>query len=208
MNSITLWAIVLSSCALAIATAILIWSFQSDDANDKAWKRRGWWKRYYYHDDGEEDEDDEEEHDGWYWHNGAWYRKDEWGRSPYYARRPPDEQEYETLPVNVRSRGPPTEYTQVGTLSRVDPEDGGRLSERNRVLPLYGRQTYSRSHRFNYYTVLESGISIPLNYDGRDCTKNLGCEEIYDDYEVDIEELGATYRVALYNTSPIRYIPY
>ena len=44
------------------------------------------------------------------------------------------------VPINVRTRGLPEPYHQIGI-----------LTSGNDVRPLYGRQTYSGSNRYNYY---------------------------------------------------------
>ncbi len=108
--------------------------------------------------------------------------------------------------VNVPTRGAPGPYTQLGILS-TDNKDQDE-SQKNNVLPLYGRQTYSRSHRFNYYTQLDNGVRVPLSMGGKPCEAALGCPEVYDGDQVVIPQLGASYTVRLYEEPPIRYIPY
>ena len=107
--------------------------------------------------------------------------------------------------VNVPTRGGPDAYTQIGTLSTTNAAQGA--SQKNNVLPLFGRQTYRRSSRFNYYTQLESGVRVPLSMDGKPCEASLGCPEVYEGDKVVIDELKATYEVNLYEEAPIRYIP-
>jgi hypothetical protein len=68
----------------------------------------------------------------------------------------------------------------------------------NRVLPLFGRQTYPHSIRYNYYAVLGNGVRLPLSMGGKACEASLGCPEIYDGDEVVVDHLDATYKVDLY----------
>jgi len=107
--------------------------------------------------------------------------------------------------VNVPSRGSPDVYNQIGTLSTTNAAQGA--SQKNNVLPLFGRQTYRRSSRFNYYTQLESGVRVPLSMGGKACEASLGCPEVYEGDKVVIDELKATYEVNLYEEAPIRYLP-
>ena len=107
--------------------------------------------------------------------------------------------------VNVPTRGPVTAYRQVGILSTANKSQDG--AQKNNVLPLYARQTYNRSSRFNYYTQLESGVRIPLSMGGKPCEASLGCPEVYDGDKVVIDQLGATFTVDLYDEAPIRYLP-
>lgn len=111
------------------------------------------------------------------------------------------------LEVNVRTRGEPLPYEMMGTMFRTETESETD-KESNQVLPIYGRQTYSRAARWNYYTVLDSGVRIPIMMNNRNCTAELGCEELFDDDEINIPDLKSTYKLRLYETSQYRYIPY
>ena len=55
------------------------------------------------------------------------------------------------LPINIRTRGEPSEYQNIGTLTNV--------SESNDVKPLYGRRTYRGSNEWNYYTLLNNDMA-------------------------------------------------
>ena len=48
------------------------------------------------------------------------------------------------LPINIRTRGEPSEYQNIGTLTNT--------SESNDVKPLYGRRTYSIRYTINFYS--------------------------------------------------------
>ena len=100
--------------------------------------------------------------------------------------------------INFPTRGK-TQYKQLGILMNIDS---------NQVLPLFGRQTYERSHMWNYYTTTDGyrAFKLPLSIDGRDCTESHGCSEIYDDDIIDIDELGS-FKVTLYSFDTPRYIP-
>ena len=50
------------------------------------------------------------------------------------------------IPINIRTRGEPSEYQNIGTLTNA--------SMSNDVKPLYGRRTYRGSNEWNYYTLL------------------------------------------------------
>lgn len=100
--------------------------------------------------------------------------------------------------INFPTRGK-TQYKQLGILMNIDS---------NQILPLFGRQTYDRSHMWNYYTTTDGyrAFKLPLSIDGRDCTESHGCSEIYDDDIIDIDELGS-FKVTLYSFDTPRYIP-
>lgn len=85
----------------------------------------------------------------------------------------------------------------------------GHLHSANRILPLYGRQTYRGSSLWQYYTMSDGNIPVRLSFtkDGRECDSEYGCKEIYDDDTIMIQEYGNTFRVNI-DKPHMRYIPY
>tara|TARA_B110000858_G_scaffold188169_1_gene233349 strand:+ start:252 stop:839 length:588 start_codon:yes stop_codon:yes gene_type:complete len=104
------------------------------------------------------------------------------------------------LPINVRTRGEPNEYQNIGLLKNA--------SETNDMRPLYGRRVYRGSNLWNYYTVLNNHIQvkIPIEINTNNCVDERGCSEIMDGGKVTVN--GAHYIVSLYPYSDFRYIPY
>ena len=136
-----------------------------------------------------------------------------------HSQHPIDDNDVEVIPVveiNVPTRGYGSEYRQLGVLTEIDQglvqgEDVVYPS-RKRILPLYGRQTYSRSNRYFYFTSTDGYhmMRIPVFYKNRACSDSntYGCEEIFDGDVVYVREYDATYRVTLYHDHAPRYIPY
>ena len=106
---------------------------------------------------------------------------------------------YKHVPINVRTRGEPPSYKQIGVLFGDD-----------KVLPLYGRQTYKGSYRYNYYTKTDTYNPLRLSVvrKNQDCTKNIGCKELYDGDNLKLKELNETFKVSLYEKEGPRYIPF
>ena len=106
------------------------------------------------------------------------------------------------VPINIRTRGSPTEYQQMGILTNTsNPDD---------VRPLYGRQTYQGSNQWNYYSSLDSNLStkIPIFKATNKCTDERGCQEINDGDNVTIGNISATqYTFTKYSNDDYRYIP-
>jgi hypothetical protein len=102
-----------------------------------------------------------------------------------------------TRRINIRTRGVEN-FRQIGTLY-----NGGK------VLPLYGRPTYTSSSKWNYYAVTNDHIHIqvPLEINNVDCMSQNGCKELYEDDKVFIPEFGSTFVVKIYDRTP-RYIPH
>ena len=100
--------------------------------------------------------------------------------------------------VNIRSRKV-QDYRQIGLLYGVG----------DTILPLFGRQTYTGSPKWNYYTLTNENniaISIPLSMRNRDCTETIGCSELYTDDIVNIPEMQGAFSVRVYKNT-MRYIP-
>lgn len=110
------------------------------------------------------------------------------------------------MEINVPTRGEPEEFEMLGVLYAVEGDQAE--AQKNNVLPLWGRQTYKRGHKWNYYAVLDNGIHLPLVIDGDDCEDAIGCDELVDRDRLRIAELGGTIYKFKRNQEPlIRYIP-
>ena len=105
------------------------------------------------------------------------------------------------VPINIRTRGEPANYDQIGFLTSV--------SDPNNIKPLFGRQTYRGSSLWNYYTALDSHLStkIPIQKN-RNCIDTQGCSEINNGDVINISGSSDDYRVELYPYNELRYIPY
>lgn len=113
------------------------------------------------------------------------------------------------VPINVHSRGDPEPYRLVGRLAVRDTATDQSKTQRNNVLQLWGRLTYDRSYRWNYYILMDNGVKLPLEDDrGRSCETDIGCPEISDGDIVTVRELGgATYTFTRYQNDAPRYLP-
>ena len=106
------------------------------------------------------------------------------------------------MPINIRTRGSPQEYQQMGILTNV--------SDSNDVRPLYGRQTYRGSNSWNYYSSLDSNLStkIPIFKSSDKCTDERGCQEINEGDNVTIGNVSSVqYKFTKYSNDSFRYIP-
>lgn len=102
------------------------------------------------------------------------------------------------VPININTRNV-DHYQQLGILY-----DG------NVTLPLLGRRIYSGSSKWNYYTLTNDNIAmkVPLSRNGRDCTEQYGCEELYEEDTIIIPEYNnSKFKIKLYDRSP-KYIPF
>jgi len=126
----------------------------------------------------------------------------------YYSsdnRMPPPLVMDGSVPINERTRGEPGGYQKVGV-----------IMQNGKNLPLYGQQTYPGSSTWNYFTNTDGGQfhrdKLPVNYKGRNCADDPGCEEIKDGSTSDLSIPGydndTPANVVIYRNSAPRYIPY
>ena len=85
----------------------------------------------------------------------------------------------------------PMEYQQVGILLGT-----------NETLPLYGKPSYAYNSRWNYYTTTpgQQIYPLPVTYEGRDCTEDIGCNEMYDNQPVNITGRSEPFTTKIYRT--------
>ena len=115
---------------------------------------------------------------------------------PYYVKRL----------IDYPTRGYPDNYTQIGILRRVDHnlvsgEHHNESQTNNFIIRLFGRQQYPGSNKYEYYTMINNGldqIKIPI-YGKR--------QELYDEDEIYIKELGNKYIISLYRYDEPKYYP-
>lgn len=106
--------------------------------------------------------------------------------------------------INVPTRGPEMEYSQVGILTR---EQGGDM-----ILPLMGRRLASGWDKYQYYTMANGVGSIntklPLSSKGRSCTASIGCDELFNGDNVFVEGYKDTFHATIYENATLQYIPW
>lgn len=105
------------------------------------------------------------------------------------------------VPINISTRGEIGEYQQVGALVN-DTND--------KILPIYGRQTYPGSGKWSYYTATDKfrEVKLPVFKNKRNCTDEHGCDEIYDKDEIDVPAYNQKFKVTMYSLDAPKYIPY
>ena len=105
------------------------------------------------------------------------------------------------VPINIPTRGYAGEFQQVGILVN-DTND--------KILPLYGRQTYPGSSKWLYYTSTDKfrEVKLPIFKNKRNCTEEYGCDEIYDKDELNVPAYNERFKVNLYTLDTPKYIPY
>jgi hypothetical protein len=106
-------------------------------------------------------------------------------------------------PINVRTNGMPTEYRQLGILTRSDGPN-------KLILPLMGRSLQNGRDKWQYYTMSNSPgaaqTRLPISVNGRSCTSEYGCDSISNGDVVYVEGYDETFRATLYETGLFSYL--
>jgi len=117
------------------------------------------------------------------------------------------------IPINIETRESGGDYQQLGIISKGAINDDNKTPGHNTdsvILPLYGKPTYRGSNKWLYYTETDKlhPVKIPVNYGGKDCTDDYGCDEIYDGSNVTIPSYNGDFTAKIYKLNKPRYIPY
>ena len=102
------------------------------------------------------------------------------------------------IPVNVQTRGMDNDYQQMGILTRSN------YSGDEMILPLMGRKHMSGRDKWQYYTISGSGnlnTKLPISVNGRSCTSEYGCDDIYNGDVVYVEGYKDTFHATIYENN-------
>jgi hypothetical protein len=109
------------------------------------------------------------------------------------------------IPINVSTRGAAVHYQQVGVLIQ-----NGVSGDNKKILPLYGKPTYSGSQNWNYYTSTDGyhSMKVAVTNNNKSCTQEYGCSEIYDGDLINIEGYDSQFKASIYELDKPKYIPH
>lgn len=109
------------------------------------------------------------------------------------------------VPVNMSTNisAVDTTYRQLGILT---PLNGGN---KDNILPLMGRPLFTRRSLWQYYTISNqhNNVKLPLSVKGKSGLNEYGVDEIYSGDTVYIEGYNDAFKVTMYDTDTIRYLP-
>lgn len=107
------------------------------------------------------------------------------------------------MPINIPTQSFDSSYRQIGILTRI----GG---DKEMILPLMGRPLITNRDKWNFYTMSDrnSMIKLPIKYKKRNCTADVGCDDLYTGDIVNVEGYGGSFKVTTYENDMPKYIPY
>lgn len=104
------------------------------------------------------------------------------------------------VPINVPTQGiAGSDFRQIGIL----------VSSTNDtlILPLLGRPLITNRDTWQYYTLSERNIKLPVFVNNRNCTNEHGCTSIYDKDIVQVSGYKDNFTVSMYENNSFSYIP-
>lgn len=119
--------------------------------------------------------------------------------NPYFPKNMGD---VRGLPINVRTSGYDLDYKQIGILTRTNGEET--------IIPLFGRPVHGNRNKWEYYAMKDGNtmIKLPVSNNGRSCSNEYGCDEIYNGDNIYIEGYKDLFSVTVYENGSPRYIPF
>lgn len=112
-----------------------------------------------------------------------------------------------SLGPGIETRGPSPSFSQIGILT---PEPSVSHNTGTLILPLMGRKLSGRE-KMQYYTTSNSGnmnVKLPVSKNGKSCTGEYGCDEIYNGDTVYVEGYAEVFKATVYENTRLSYIPY
>lgn len=108
------------------------------------------------------------------------------------------------VPINVRTQGVDTNYRQLGILTRVNKND-----KKETILALLGRPLITNRCKWQYYTMeTKNNIKLPIISNGRSCTNEQGCDELYQNDIVYVEGYNEPFKITMYDNNTMKYLPF
>lgn len=115
---------------------------------------------------------------------------------------PPLKDDRYIIPINVSTNigAIDTEYRQVGILTPVKGP--------NKILSLMGRPLFTNRDKWQFYTMAENNIKLPVSKNGRSGTSEQGCDNVYSGDSIHVEGYNEPYKVTMYDNNVVKYLPF
>lgn len=104
------------------------------------------------------------------------------------------------VPINVSTSAVDAEYRQIGILTKQNGDES--------ILPLMGRPLFTNRDKWQFYTMNERNIKLPVVYKGKSCTNEYGCDNVSNGDMLYVEGIGQPFKVTIYDNATMKYIPF
>ena len=109
------------------------------------------------------------------------------------------------VPINISTNpgAVDTNYRQLGILTPVNG------TSKDNILPLMGRPLFTNRNKWQYYSTSNqhNNVKLPLIKNGRSCTNEYGCDQLFSGDNVDVEGVNEKYKITMYDNATIKYLP-
>lgn len=105
--------------------------------------------------------------------------------------------------INIQTHGVNPNYSQIGILTRANGRD-------DMILPLMGKRNFNGRDKWQYYTISNNGninTKLPVSVNGKSCTSDKGCDEIYNNDSVYVEGYKDVFNATIYESDNFSYSP-
>jgi len=129
------------------------------------------------------------------------------------VRKDPFELDKVGIPINIHTRGYPSGYQQMGVLieeGKNKGQSGHHKHSEDKILPLFGQETYPGSRLWNYFTKTDGyqAVKLPVTNKKKSCQGGYGCDEIRDDDDIHVRGYNKDFKANIYQLESPQYIPY
>jgi hypothetical protein len=109
------------------------------------------------------------------------------------------------IPINISTNpgAVDSNYRQLGLLTPVHGKS------KDNILPLMGRPLFTNRDKWQYYSTSNqhNNIKLPLIKNGKSCTNEYGCDQLFSGDVVHVEGVNEKYKVTMYDNVTMRYLP-
>lgn len=97
------------------------------------------------------------------------------------------------IPINIATQSIETNYRQIGILKRMNGSET--------ILPLMGRPLIINRDKWQFYTMNDNHIKLPITHKKKSCTSEYGCDNIYNGDIVHVDGLDDTFKATIYDNA-------
>jgi hypothetical protein len=123
--------------------------------------------------------------------------------NPYSA---PLKDERYVVPINVSTNigAVDTTYRQIGIITPLN------TSSKDNILPLMGRPLFTNRAKWQYYTISNqhNNVKLPISFKGKSALNDYGVDEIYNGDTIYVEGYNDAFKVTVYESNTIKYLPF
>jgi hypothetical protein len=119
-----------------------------------------------------------------------------------------DERYLVPVPINVSTNiGATPDSTAYRQMGIITPLNG---TSKDNILPLMGRPLFTNRDKWQYYAISNqhNNVKLPISFKGRSALNDNGVDQIYSGDTIYVEGYNDAFKVTVYETDTIKYLPF